>query len=44
MKVRKGNDIRLKVQLTYENGEANVHFAKAIFVNRTLKDNLANEY
>ena len=44
MKVRKGNDIRLKVQLTYENGEANVHFAKAIFVNRTLKDNLVNEY
>ena len=44
MKVRKGNDIRLKVRLSYENGEANVQFAKAIFVNRTLKEDLAKEY
>ena len=44
MKVRKGNDIRLKVRLSYDNGEANVQFAKAIFVNRTLKEDLAKEY
>ena len=44
MKVRKGNDIRLKVRLSYDNGEANVQFAKAVFVNRTLKEDLAKEY
>lgn len=44
MKVRIGNDIRLKVRLAFEDDFANILSAKAYFVNKTLKDKLAKEY
>lgn len=45
MKVRIGNDIRLKIQLTYgEEDYANIQSAQAFFVNTTLKKKLEEEY
>ncbi len=46
MKIRIGNDIRLKIQLSFgENaGEANILVARAFFVNTTLKSKIEKEY
>ena len=45
MKIRLGNDIRLKVQLTYgEEDYANIQSAQAFFINTTLKNKLKEEY
>lgn len=45
MKIRIGNDIRLKIQLTFgDSSSANVLSAEAFFVNTTLKNKLEQEY
>lgn len=46
MKIRIGNDIRIKIQLTFkdENDSANILSAQAFFINRTLKDKIDAEY
>lgn len=44
MKVRIGNDIRLRVRLAFSDDYANILSAKAVFVNKTLKDKLVKEY
>ena len=46
MKVRIGNDIRLKLQLTFggTTDRANIQMARAFFINTTLKEKLEQEY
>lgn len=44
MKVLIGNDIRVKVQLSFNGVPANILSAKAMFVNKTMKDKLVKEY
>jgi hypothetical protein len=45
MKIRIGNDISLKIQLTFgDSSSANVLSAEAFFVNTTLKNKLEREY
>lgn len=45
-KIRKGNDIRLKIQLRFANEEeyANIQSLRAIFINTTLKEKFEKEY
>lgn len=45
-KIRKGNDIRLKIQLRLANKDeyANIQSLRAIFVNTTLKEKLEKEF
>lgn len=45
-KIRKGNDVRLKIQLkfTKTNDAANIQSLRAVFVNTTLRDAIHNEY
>ena len=46
MKVRIGNDIRLQVQLSFAGAQESVNILslKAVFINRTLKDEFLKEY
>ena len=45
-KIRRGNDIQLKIQLRLNNSDefANIQSLRAVFVNSTLKDKLEKEY
>jgi hypothetical protein len=43
-KVRIGNDIRMKVRLSFGEEYANILSVRAIFINKTLKDKLEKEY
>lgn len=43
-KIRIGNDVKLRIQLSYNGDYANIQNAKAFFVNATLKEKLEAEY
>lgn len=44
MKVRLGNDIQLKLNLRFQDTNANVWSAQAFFINTTLRDKIEAEY